>query len=640
VTPAGAVLLAGLGLVAVQGLRLLRRWRRGRGVGAGGAVKWRLGLALLPRAYLSVVHGVVAREPASARMHALAAGGLLGAGALSLPVQVLGLGSRLLAVPVVVLAVLGFVGAVMARRRHSGPPPPGHRLSGGRHARLPLALAATALFLLGAAVLAAAERPSPVLGLPLAALGAAGILWLAWQGHGGPMRHALAGALHLVAHPRPGRLRGQRETALAPLALADETLPLGAGRPADFAWNRLLSFDACIQCGRCEAVCPAFAAGQPLNPKALVNDLVRAAGPGVAAPYAGNPHPGLAAAGAGAAAALPLVAPPGEAAVIQAATLWSCTTCRACVEECPMLIEHVDAIVELRRHAALELGAVPPRVARILNELRDSDTQSGRATAERGNWAIGRNLRAIAITGAAEVLLWQGEAAFEPRGQRVLAALLALMQTAGVDVATLGEAELDCGEIARRAGDEAGFQRLARANVAALERFRFGSIVTADPHAHHVLLREYPAFGGHYRVEHHSQFLDRLVAEGRLVLPAAGAGDARPVAWHDPCYLARYGGETAAPRRLLDRLGVRRVEMARHGLQALCCGGGGAAPLADVPGERRIPDLRIDEARASGAEVVAVGCPGCMTMLDGVPGPRPAVFDLAELLARRCGIEP
>jgi Fe-S oxidoreductase len=633
VTPAGAVLLAGLALLAVQVGRLAGRWRRG----GPASVEWGKGLAGLPRAYLQVVHEVVARDPASARMHALAAGGLLGALALSLPVQILGLWPRLLAFPIVLLAVLGLVGSAIARRRRTGPQPDGHRLSAGRYARLPLALAATVLFLPAAALLAAAGDRAGLLWLPVTALGAAGMLWLAWQGHGGPMRHALAGAAHLAAHPRPLRTRGLRDTALAPLPLDDESSPLGAGTPRDFAWNRLLSFDACVQCGRCEAVCPAFAAGQPLNPKALVNDLVRSIGPGVAVPYEGDPHPGLPVAGLADVSHLPLVAAPGGEAVIQAETLWSCTTCRACVEECPMLIEHVDAVVDLRRHATLELGAVPARVAEALTELRDSDTQSGRALSERSNWAIGRDLREIGSTGEAEVLLWQGEAAYQPHGQRVLLQLLALMQAAKVDVAVLGAEERDCGELSRRAGDEAGFQRLARENVAALAKYRFGRIVTADPHAFHMLSREYPAFGGTYLVEHHSQFLDRLLAEGRLPQPA-GDTPAGRVAWHDPCYLGRYGGEIAAPRRLLDRLGVARVEMARYGFQAMCCGGGGGAPLSDVPGRRRIPDLRMEQAQESGAEVVAVGCPNCMAMLDGVPGRRPEVLDIAELVANRCGV--
>ena len=294
-----------------------------------------------------------------------------------------------------------------------------------------------------------------------------------------------------------------------------------------------------------------------------------------------------------------------------------------------MMIEHVDAIVGLRRFQALELGAVPGKGADVLAELRYADEPGGRPLAARPDVAAGLTLPVLAAGGTTDVLLWLGEGAYELRYGRTLRALLRLLQTAGVEVAVLGADERDCGDIARRLGDEATFQRLAAANIAALSARRFSRILTADPHAFHVLKNEYPAFGGRFEVVHHTTFLAGLVADGRL-RPGMLAGPA--VAYHDPCYLGRYNGETAAPRALLDALGLERREMARSGLRSMCCGGGGGAPVTDVPGERRIADLRMEQVRETGAATVAVACPGCTAMLEGVTEPRPQVKDVAELL--------
>ena len=308
----------------------------------------------------------------------------------------------------------------------------------------------------------------------------------------GPLRHAFAGAAHLAAHPRPARFSG-RDTALAPLDLAAERL--GVATPADFAWNRLAAFDACIQCGRCETACPAYAAGQPLNPKKLIqdlalafDDLALAFDAGTDAAYAGHGHPGRPIGVARGGLDAPVV---GDRAMIHPDTLWSCTTCRACVEACPMMIEHVDAVVDLRRHQTLEHGALPRAAADALENLRATDTVRGRAVADRLDFAADLGLRVLAEGEAAEVLLWLGEGAFELRAQRSLRALLALLRRAGVDVAVLGAEERDCGDLARRLGDEATFQALARANIATLARRSFARIVSADPHVVHALGREY-----------------------------------------------------------------------------------------------------------------------------------------------------
>jgi Fe-S oxidoreductase len=595
------------------------RWRIGR----PAKVDWMAGIRRLPRAYLHDVHDAVSRERLAGLMHAATAGGLLASLVLLLAMAWPGWrgplpGFLLLAALTVALAG----GLLVARRRWPRRP---IRLSGGRFSLLPAFLL---FFPLAAAPIAFAEiglLPKLANGaLPGQVLTALALVLLASQVAAGPLKHILAGSLHLIVHPRPARFGASRPIAdLTALDLS--AAKLGVSGIADFAWNRLVGFDSCIQCGRCEAACPANAAGQPLNPKALIQDFVAALPGRFAEPYAGSPHPPLPGETGGA----PIRLGAGTAGAVRPETIWACTTCRACVRECPMMIEHVDAIVDLRRHLTLELGAAPGKAAEALAETRAADNPGGRPLAARLDWAADLDLPRLAEGGACDLLLWLGDSAYELRGQRSLRSLVRLMRRAGLDFAVLGAEELDCGDLARRLGEEALFQDLATRNIAILARRRFRRIVTADPHALHCLRNEYPAFGGTYEVLHHTALLAGLLAEEKLA-PAKSLGGS--VTYHDPCYLGRYNGETEAPRAILDRLGVECREMERSGLRSFCCGGGGGAPLTDVPGKRRIPDLRMEQARATGAATIAVACPNCAVMLEGVIGPRPVVADLAELL--------
>jgi Fe-S oxidoreductase len=430
--------------------------------------------------------------------------------------------------------------------------------------------------------------------------------------------------LHLAFHPRPERFEGKRSTALKPLDLDQKQF--GVEKPADFRWNQLLGFDACVQCGKCEAACPAFAAGQPLNPKKLIQDLVAGFSSTSDANYTGSPYPGMTVGQHSGTPNTPVL--PG---LIAPATIWSCTTCRACVEECPMLIEHVDAIVGLRRYQTLALGNVPTQAAVALENLRATETVGGYALAIRYDWAIDLDIRQLQPGESVEYLLIAGEGAYDLRYQRTLRALVKVLKAAKVDFAILGEAERDCGDTARRLGDEATFRDLARRTIETLARYKFQHILTADPHTLHCLRNEYPTFGGHYDVVHHTSLLAQVTVSGRVKLRAT---DRHPrVTYHDPCYLGRYNGETDAPRAVLKTLGIEAREMERSGTRGRCCGGGGGAPLTDIPGRRRIPDIRMEDARAVGAEVVAVACPGCTAMLEGVVTPRPDVMDIAEFVA-------
>jgi Fe-S oxidoreductase len=466
-------------------------------------------------------------------MHAVVAGGLLAASLLTaLAVLPPLAASRAYWLVVALAFAVTLAGSLLVGARRY--PVKQARLSAGRFQVLALLLVA---FAAGGALTALLLALGGGLATPFAlALAAAGGLGLAFEVRHGPMRHAAAGALHLVAHPRPGRFEGRPDTALQPLDL--DAGELGAAMPADFTWNRLLSYDACVSCGRCETACPAFAAGQPLNPKRLIHDLVAGLNPAEPA-YAGAPYPG----GRdpeGERGSLSRLVGPG--ARIHPDTLWSCTTCRACVEECPMMIEHVDAVVSLRRHEVLERGVPPEKAVGPLIESRQAGDPGGRPLSARTDFAAGLDLPVMADRGEADILLWLGEGAYDLRYGRTLRALVRLLREAGVDVAVLGAEERDTGDLARRLGDEATFQDLARANIATLGRYRFGRILTADPHALHALRNEYPAFGGHYAVVHHTAFLLELVRAGKLRprrLPDLA------VTYHDPCYLP---ATTARPR--------------------------------------------------------------------------------------------
>ena len=296
-----------------------------------------------------------------------------------------------------------------------------------------------------------------------------------------------------------------------------------------------------------------------------------------------------------------------------------------------MLIEHVDAIVDLRRNVTLTTGDLPGKAPETLANLRETATTGGHDIATRQHWAIDLDVPQAQPGQAFDVLLVAGEGAFDMRYQRTLRALVKSLRAAGIDFAVLGDSELDTGDTARRLGDEATFQALAQRMIANFARFDFQRIVTPDPHVLNSLKNDYPALGGHFTVLHHSTLLAQLARSGQLQL--GPTPDRRAVTYHDPCYLGRYNGEIQAPRDLLKAIGIDVREMERSGLRGRCCGGGGGAPLTDIPGKQRIPDIRIGDARATGAAIVAVGCPQCTAMLEGVVGDRPEVLDIAELVA-------
>jgi dimethylglycine catabolism B len=625
------LLWASLAGLAFALMRRASYWREGRAT-AAGLYGW-ANLLTIPKRYFVDLHHVVARDPYIAKTHVATAGGAIAAMALVFVNYGLAIYSPWLDKLTFIFAIIMLVGAVFVWKRRSAKDVPA-RLSHGPWDSLPWMLgsfaAGLALF-----VLLPASWMSGGLAIIIAVLIALGAYTMTFgAAQGGPMKHAMAGLLHLAFHPRQERFHAKAKNELEvvpPTALKKPVLDAkeyGVGKPVEFRWNQLLSFDACVQCGKCEAACPAFASGQPLNPKKLIQDLVVGMVGGSDAQYAGSPSPGIAVGNHSGGPAKPLISQ-----MIEADTIWSCTTCRACVQECPMLIEHVDAIVDMRRNQTLVEGKVPGKGPITLANLRETGSQNGYDIGARYDWSVDLQVQVAQPGRPVDVLLIAGEGAFDMRYQRTLRALAKVLNKAGIDYAVLGGAETDTGDTARRLGDEATFQQCASKLMNTLSQYQFRRIVTADPHVLHSLRNEYRALGGYYEVQHHTSFMAELVASGKLTPKAAAVFNDKKITYHDPCYLGRYNGETEAPRKLLKTIGIKVVEMERHGMRARCCGGGGGAPLTDIPGKQRIPDIRIADAKSVGAQVVAVGCPQCTAMLEGVVGERPEVLDVAELVA-------
>ncbi|SEC97443.1 dimethylglycine demethylation protein DgcB [Pseudomonas anguilliseptica] len=621
------LLFAALALAVMGAVKRFLMWRRGR----PAQVDWLGGLLAMPRRYMVDLHHVVARDKYIANTHVATAGGFVLAAMLAILVHGLGLHNRILGFALLAATALMFGGALFVAKRRLDPP---SRLSKGPWMRLPKSLLVFAGSFFIATLPVAGILPEGFGGWVLALLLTVGVAWgvselffgMTW---GGPMKHAFAGALHLAWHRRSERFGGGRSTGLKALNLDDIKAPLGVEKPTDFTWNQLLDFDACVQCGKCEAACPAFAAGQPLNPKKLIQDMVVGLAGGSDAKFAGSPYPGKPVGEHSGGPHLPIVNLHGKA-LVDAETLWSCTTCRACVEECPMMIEHVDAIVDMRRHLTLEKGATPNKGAEVLDNLIATDNPGGFNPGGRLNWAADLNLPLMSDKQKVDVLFWVGDGAFDMRNQRTLRASVKVLKAAKVDFAVLGLEERDSGDVARRLGDEATFQLLAKRNIATLAKYQFKRIVTCDPHSFHVLKNEYGELGGRYTVLHHSTYMDQLISGQKLNLGTHKGGS---VTYHDPCYLGRYNGEYEAPRNVLNAIGIEVKEMQRSGFRSRCCGGGGGAPITDIPGKQRIPDMRMADIKETAAELVAVGCPQCTAMLEGVVGPRPEVKDIAELVA-------
>jgi Fe-S oxidoreductase len=456
--------------------------------------------------------------------------------------------------------------------------------------------------------------------------------------------------------------------------LSEDTV-FGKGKIEDFSWKGYLDFATCTECGRCQSQCPAWNTGKPLSPKLVIMDLrdhlfakapyliggetvpedapdLAAAEDAVSAshhvPEAGYPR--LEGSGPGQ-AQRPLVGDAASFGVIDPDVLWSCTTCGACVEQCPVDIEHIDHIVDMRRYQVLIESAFPSEAGVMLRNLENKGNPWGLADRGREEWTDGLGFdvpRAVPgekLPADMDYLFWVGCAgALEDRAKKVTRAVAELLHTAGVNFAILGAGETCSGDPARRLGNEFLFQMLATQNVETLDSITRAAplkIVATCPHCFNSLANEYPQLGGHYDVVHHTQLLGRLVADGRLtpVKPVEAK-----VTYHDPCYLGRHNKVYTPPREVLDAVpALSAQEMHRCKDRGFCCGAGGARFWMEEKIGKRVNVERTEEALGLDPDLISTACPFCMVMLsdavtakqaDGAAREDVQVLDVAQILQR------
>jgi Fe-S oxidoreductase len=455
--------------------------------------------------------------------------------------------------------------------------------------------------------------------------------------------------MHIVTAPINASMKRQPK-ALGPLGttpdleklMEDENAVLGVGQIDHLHQQQLLQTLACTECGRCQDKCPAWNTGKPLNPKLVItglrDEMFREADRLIGAQKAG--------AGSVDQDHEPKMLVPD---VIDPDVLWSCTTCGACVEECPVDIEHVDAIVDMRRYQVLMESQFPTEAGTMLRNIENQGNPWGLRADMRLEWTEGLDFEIPVVTDAIpddiEWLYWVGCAGgLDDRARRSTRAIAEVFHAAGVKFAILGPQEACTGDPARRLGNEYLWQEMAKANIEVLDGVGAKKIVASCPHCFNTIGREYPALGGNYEVVHHSQLLGRLVADGKL---SAQDPIAAKLTYHDPCYLGRHNDVYDAPRVVLDAVpGLERVEMHRHGKRGFCCGAGGARMWMEERIGKRVNVERTEEALGTGAEIVATSCPYCLIMLDDAVNAKRAeggaqnvkVIDIAQVLADSIGL--
>ncbi|HEX2125150.1 MAG TPA: (Fe-S)-binding protein [Thermoleophilaceae bacterium] len=398
----------------------------------------------------------------------------------------------------------------------------------------------------------------------------------------------------------------------------EEEMRFGAGTVPDLTWKETMDTFSCTECGRCQDVCPAWATGKELSPKLVImalRDQVFEEGPKLIRGADGEFQP---------APLVPTAVPDN--------VVWDCVTCGACVRECPVSIEHVDHIIDLRRHLVMVDSRFPGEAEQMLRDVERASNPWGKPQTERADWAERLGVHVLEPgEPAPEVLYWVGCAAsFDERARVAAESTVKLLKAAGVDFAILGPRESCTGDPARRMGNEYLFQAYAEQNVATLNEAAVTKVVASCPHCFNTIRNEYPDFGGDYEVVHHTELLAELVREGRL----QPDGDGRRITYHDSCYLARHNDVLGDPRELVSAVG-EPIEMQNSGKRTFCCGAGGSHMWMEERGGK-INEERARQAAETGADTLAVACPFCTVMLDdGVRqrGDELRVVDVSTLLA-------
>lgn len=386
--------------------------------------------------------------------------------------------------------------------------------------------------------------------------------------------------------------------ALGPVDF-EKTDLFGVSKIEEFNWKQLLDLDACTRCGRCQDACPAQASGKNLNPKQVIQDLKD---------HLYAVYPGL------------ISLKPAESRqemigeVITDEVIWDCTTCRACQQACPVYIEHIDKIIDLRRNLAMENSQFPEAAQEALKSLNTRAHPYRGTVATRTTWCEGMDIKVVSDDADIDILYWVGcSAALDDRNIKVAQATARVLKAAGINFGILGDEEACCGDPARRLGDEYLFQTLCQQNIEILKGYDVKKILTTCPHCFNSLKHEYPQFDGNYEVMHHSQFILELIQSGKLALKKTLGGQA---AYHDSCYLGRYNDIYDEPREILKGLSGNTVELPRHKTNSFCCGGGGGHMWMEEEPDKRVSMRRIDEIVTAGVSCVASACPYCLTMFD------------------------
>jgi len=401
----------------------------------------------------------------------------------------------------------------------------------------------------------------------------------------------------------------------------------------DITWKHIVDAYTCTECGRCTEVCPANNTGKKLSPRKLFIDLrkrVNEAGPDfIAGKTNGQPATGQ------------LVSD----TFISEEELWACTTCMACVQECPVSIDHVPFIVDMRRNLVMEESKVTPDLATMFANVENNGAPWAFSPEDRFNWAQGLDVPVMADMQAKgeapEVLFWVGcSGSFDDRSKSITVSFAKILKQAGVKFAVLGREERCTGDPAKRAGNEMLYQMQALMNIQTLDMYNVKKIVTACPHCFNILKNEYPDLGGNYEVMHHSTFLKQLLDEGKISVKDDNEFKGKKITYHDSCYLGRGNEVYEAPREVIASLNAEIREMKRSRSKGMCCGAGGAQMFKEEEkGSMRVNIFRTEQALETEPEVIASACPFCMTMLtDGVKAKEKQgsvkVYDIAELIAK------
>ena len=439
------------------------------------------------------------------------------------------------------------------------------------------------------------------------------------------LRHMVTSPVNMYLSPKERPVGAMKE--MPNLMEAEDIETVGASVIAEFSWKQLLDTDACTVCGRCTSVCPASTTGKPLDPREIVLKLGE-----VASATAATRQPAT----VGIDDKIEITSD----SVFERITpeeLWACTTCRACDDICPVDIEILDKILDMRRYLSLMESEFPSELGKAYISMENSSNVYGMDQSTRGDW-IGQldfDVKVLGEPGVeAEYLYWVGCAgSFDDRNRKVTVATARLLHEADVDFAILGPRELCTGDPARRTGNEYVFQGLALQNIETLNDLGVTKVITQCPHCFNTLKNEYPQFGGDYEVMHHSELLMRLVDEGKISPKSNG----QTVTFHDPCYLGRHNDVYVAPRDVIDSVGTR-VEMPRNGTKSFCCGAGGGKMWYEEQTGKKVNIERTEEAVGCGTDVIATGCPFCYIMMDdGVKeigaGEQVLVKDISMLLA-------